>query len=235
MRSNSKPVLELEIYLIRHGESLGNIGYNGRTDLTLREGCDPFLSAKGEIQAKAAGEYLKEMQFDAFYSSALFRAVQTASYIKAKQPDCAEKPLNLLPLLTETEIPPEYGGASLEELRSICPEAMLADGVDGTKPLVCFNAFEDEKGLFERAEKAVEYLRARYKKGEKIAVVSHAAFMTFFVFYIMGYRGKVPVYDINFKNTSFTRILFYKEGTNPYGDIVFDFINSVPHFEHIKD
>lgn len=235
MRSNSKPVLELEIYLIRHGESLGNIGYNGRTDLTPRESSDPLLSERGEIQAKAAGEYLKEMQFDAFYSSALFRAVQTAAYIKAKQPDCSEKPLNLLPLLTEIEVLPEYGGASLEELRSICPEAVLADGVDGTKPLVYFNTFEDEDELFERAEKAVEYLRARYKNGEKIAVVSHAVFMTFFVFYIMGYRGKVPLFDINFKNTGFTRILFYKEGTNPYGDIVFDFINSTPHFEHIKD
>ena len=83
---SAEPVLELELYIIRHGESLGNIGYNGRTDLTLTESVDPVLSEKGINQAIAAGEFLAETVFDAVYSSALMRAVRTAGEIIKKHP-----------------------------------------------------------------------------------------------------------------------------------------------------
>ena len=221
-----KPVIELDLYLIRHGESKGNAGY-GRDDLTIKEANDPYLTEKGLSQAHALGKYLKDTAFDAFYSSALLRAVQTATEIIKEQPE--EKELNVLPLLTEVSIKPEYQGADIEELREIWHKTVIADGVDASAPLVCYNAYEDEKGMFERASKAVEYLLSHYKNGEKVAVVSHAAFMTFFVFRVMGFKDAVPVFDISFKNTSVTRIIFYKHGTNPYGDIVFEYINSTSH------
>ena len=43
---NQKPIVELELYLIRHGQSMGNAGYNGRTDLTVKE----FVTYMAEIK-----------------------------------------------------------------------------------------------------------------------------------------------------------------------------------------
>lgn len=223
-----KPIVELDLYLIRHGESCGNAGY-GRDDLTLKEANDPYLTEKGVAQAQAAGKHLADISFDAVYSSALLRAVQTATEIIKKQPE--EKALNILPLLTEVSIKPEYDGAGMEEIREICPTAQLADGVSEDDPLVYHNEFEDEDGMYERAEKAIEHLRSHYKNGEKVAVVSHAAFMTFIVFWIMGFKKAVPAFDISFKNTGVTRVIFYKEGTNKYGDIVFEYINDTTHYK----
>ena len=63
---------ETNIYLIRHGESLGNAKriYLGHTDLDL----SPF----GYEQAKIAAERLRDVKFDVIYSSDLLRAHNTA-------------------------------------------------------------------------------------------------------------------------------------------------------------
>ncbi len=227
---NIKPIVELELYLIRHGESHGNAGY-GRDNLTLKEENDPYLTEKGIAQAKAAGVHLADIDFDAFYSSGLLRAVQTATEIMKKQSD--EKTLNIHPLLTEVGISPEYGGAGMDEICRICPSAALAPDVSESDPFVYHSNFENENEMFERAEKFIKHLRERYNSGEKLAVVSHAAFMTFIVFYIMGFRDAVPAFDISFKNTGVTRVVFYKEGTNKYGDTVFEYINDTSHYKLI--
>lgn len=221
------PVKELELYIIRHGQSMGNAGY-GRDDLTLKEANDPYLTEKGIAQAKAAGKYLAQTNFDAVYSSALLRAVQTANEILKAQPN--NKPLFIQPLLTEMGVSEEYEGTGMEEIKQICPSATLAEGLTDNDPLVCCNAGSDEGGLFERAEKLIEYIRSKYKNGEKVALVNHAAFMTFLVFKIMGF-SKAPVFDIDFDNTNITKVIFYKEGTNKYGDIVFEYLNKTAHLE----
>ncbi|MBQ8015351.1 MAG: hypothetical protein IJ264_04090, partial [Clostridia bacterium] len=59
---------------------------------------------------------------------------------------------------------------------------------------------------------------------------NHAAFMTFLVFSIMGFK-KSPIFDIDFHNTNITKVTFYKEGTNKYGDIVFEYINNTVHLD----
>lgn len=225
---NIKPIVELDLYLIRHGESHGNAGY-GREDLTLKEENDPYLTEKGTAQAKAAGAHLANIDFDAFYSSGLLRAAQTATEIMKKQSE--QKTLNVHPLLTEVGIAPDYNGAGMDEIREICPSAILAPDVSDNDPFVYHSNFENEKEMFERAEKFIGHLRKRYNNGEKVAVVSHAAFMTFIVFWIMGFRDAVPAFDISFKNTGVTRVVFYKEGTNKYGDIVFEYINDTAHYK----
>ena len=63
--------MNTEIYLIRHGQSEGNLlkRFLGHTDLDLT----PF----GVLQAKRVGEYLADTHFDALYSSPLKRAAST--------------------------------------------------------------------------------------------------------------------------------------------------------------
>lgn len=61
-----------KIYLIRHGQSLGNQEriYLGHTDLDLSE--------MGYEQARITADHLKDVKFDAIYSSDLLRAHNTA-------------------------------------------------------------------------------------------------------------------------------------------------------------
>ena len=228
---NMKPVLELEIYLIRHGQSNGNAGIAVHEIPTLQDMADPFLTEKGILQASLLGDYLSDINFDAFYSSALLRAERTATEILKKQKE--KKPLWLLPLLTENGMGEDYMGAP-EDIKIINPDAVLAPDLPSDTPLMCYSDKDDNEALFERAKKTVEYLRSHHKDGEKICVVSHAAFITHIIFYLMNLK-EIPSFDINFFNTGVTRILFYKPGTNSYGDIIFDYINDTSHLPKHMD
>lgn len=68
-----------EVLLVRHGESTWNeIGrYQGRIDTEL--------SALGNRQAAATGQFLKSTPLDAIYASPLRRALVTAMYIANEQ------------------------------------------------------------------------------------------------------------------------------------------------------
>ena len=88
---NSRPVKELELYIIRHGQSMGNAGYPDGAVLTEKEKHDPVLTEKGIYQAQKAGEYLSNTEFDAVFSSAMLRAVQTATEIIGFQKTAKKK------------------------------------------------------------------------------------------------------------------------------------------------
>ena len=47
----------------------------------------------------------------------------------------------------------------------------------------------------------------------------------------MGFKEKSPCFDIDFDNTGITKVTFYKQGTNKYGDTVFAFINDTAHLK----
>ena len=225
-----KPIIETELYLIRHGQSQGNIERNTE-GLSVEELHDPRLTELGKKQAALCGERFKNTPFDAFYSSALLRAVETATEIIKKQP--TEKPLFVLPYLTEAGVSEEYSHSSFTEIHKINKNAVLAEGVDPAKSLFYYNSTRDEADLFERAEKALQHIKTHQKQGEKIAVVSHAAFITYLVFSLMGYKKECPFYDLDFNNTGVTKVTIYKKGTNKYGDMVFEFINDTSHLYNL--
>lgn len=226
---NTTPIKELELYIIRHGQSMGNAGYS-KTDLTEKEMHDPVLTEKGINQADNAGKYLRGIDFDAVISSAMLRAVQTATGILMHQQ--IQKTLNILPLACEMIFAPEYKGVTMEEIKTINPNAVLAPDVSPDSPMIYSNTVNnDEAGTYERAGKVLDYLREHYKNGEKVALVSHAAFITYIVFTLMGFKEKSPCFDIDFDNTGITKVTFYKQGTNKYGDTVFSFINDTAHLK----
>ncbi len=224
---NSKPIVELELYLIRHGQSMGNAGY-GRDDLTLKEENDPLLTEKGLEQADLLGRYLNSTDFDHIYSSGLIRAICTADGILRYQQ--TSKAVNIMPILSEVGISPEYNGLTLDEMKEFCKSAALADGISENDPRVYHSTFENEAEIFDRAEKVIDYLHSRYNSGEKVAVVAHAAFLTVLIFRIMGF-SESPIFDLGIENTSVTKVVLYKKGTNRYGDIVFDYINNTSHLK----
>lgn len=224
--ANVKPIIELELYIIRHGQSMGNIARD-TTNISFQDLHDPRLTELGKAQAGLCGERFKNLEFDAVYSSALLRAVETATEIIKKQP--TEKPLKILPYLTEAGVSVEYSHSSFEEINKINKTAYLAEDIDPNKTLFYYNKISDEADLFARAKKALDYIKTHQKQGEKVAIISHAAFTTYLVFSLMGYEKECPLYDIDFKNTGVTKVTLYKEGTNKYGDIVFEFINDTSH------
>ncbi len=66
----------LQLYLIRHGESMGNIETDEPFDKT-----NPPLTPHGKAQAKALGERFSDLSEFTLYSSPLDRAMETASAI----------------------------------------------------------------------------------------------------------------------------------------------------------
>lgn len=223
---NRKNVLELEIYLIRHAQSNGNADIKVREVPTIQDMADPYLTQLGISQAKALGKHLSVIDFDAVYSSGLFRAERTATEVINCQQN--RQKLRILPFLTENGMGRDYGGATWKELHEINPEAAFAPDLPENTEILCYSDKNDDNALFERAKNTIDYLRSHHKNGEKLCVVSHAAFITHIVFYLMGLK-EVPLFDINFSNTGITRILFYEPGTNQYGDTIFDYINSTTH------
>lgn len=223
---NVTPVIELELYLVRHGQSKGNVGIFAEED-TEKELNDPHLTELGVMQAKKAGKYLRDIEFDACFASGLIRTVQTANEIMNFQKE--KKPLNVLPIITEVGVSEDFEGRTIDELREACETAQVAKDFENAERLVVASSHAEEEALYERAEKAISYLRSHYNKGEKVLVAGHAAFNTIMIFHIMGFT-KSPVFDIDITNTGITHVVFYKEGTNRFGDIVFESINDIKHF-----
>lgn len=60
----------MDLYIIRHGESMGNIGHDD---------ADPVLTELGKKQAQLLALRLRNIKFDAILSSPLTRALQTAT------------------------------------------------------------------------------------------------------------------------------------------------------------
>ena len=127
----------------------------------------------------------------------------------------------------------DYEGATWQELHEINPDAHLAPDLPENTEILCYSDHDDNASHRIRAEKTIEYFRTHHKN-EKICVVSHAAFITHVVFYLMGLK-ELPAFDINFSNTGITKIIFYEPGTNKYGDIIFDYINSTSHLNNLPE
>lgn len=221
----NKPELLFELYLIRHGESEGNL--EGFQPKTITESQDPLLTEKGWAQAEALGNYLADTPFDAIMTSGLMRAFTTAAETAKRQQKT--KTLWVMPNLNEIWVTPEYKGQSLEALQTLYADAAVCPGFNPDGQLIVNDEGEDERKMFERAGDVMAWIKSRYCSGEKLAFFSHAGFLTYIIFYIIGYRDAEPFYDFRLTNTGVTRIFFYKEGTNKYGDVVFDCINERKH------
>ena len=228
--AEQEPVLELEMYLIRHGQSRGNAGLTP-ADAPLADREDPVLSELGVRQAALLGQAFAEVPFDAVYASPLRRAVMTAAGLLAGQ--ASPSPLRILPLLTEQETPDEYEGQPLTELEKLCPGCRMAEGYETGRRIIGTPGQPDPV-VFARAGETIDYLRARHGNGQKIAVVGHACFLTYVIFRICGRKDAIPDFDIDLTNTGVTKVKFYRPGTYPFGDTVFAYVNNTAHLERLR-
>lgn len=229
--SDVKPVVEMELYIVRHGQSCTNVkgGYGIPEDqLTRDQWVNPPLTELGRCQAEQLGEYYKDEKFDAVYASPLRRATMTA-YYALQQNECSEKLIYTMPWLIECGIGEDYSAVTFDELKAEFDDCILApEGIDVSGNLV--NGDGDNDVLHRiRAKSVISYLRDRYKSGEKVMVVAHAAFNT--DLFLHAIRAEdTRLFDPAFANTSVSKIVFYKDGTGPYGfDIELCYSNSTAH------
>jgi broad specificity phosphatase PhoE len=82
---NGEQMTDLTLYLLRHGESVANVGR-----VFAARKVDPPLSDVGVRQAKMQAESLKAFEFSAMYASTLLRARQTAEIVSKC---CGLKPI----------------------------------------------------------------------------------------------------------------------------------------------
>lgn len=234
--SDKTPVVEMELYIVRHGQSCTNIkgGYGiPEEELTRDQWINPPLTDLGKHQAEQLGEYYKDVKFDAVYASPLRRATMTA-YTAVMINECSKKNVYTMPWLIECGIAEDYSAVTFDELKAEFNGSILApEGVDVSGYLVNGDG-ENDAAHRVRARNVLSYLRDRYKNGEKIMVVAHGAFNTDLFLHAIGAED-TRLFDPAFANTSVTKIIFYKEGTGPYGfDIELCYSNSTAHIADEK-
>lgn len=230
------PIVEIELYIVRHGQSCTNIkgGYGiPDEELTRDQWVNPPLTDLGIHQAKQLGEYYKDEKFDAVYASPLRRATMTA-YYAIMQNECSEKRIYTLPWLIECGIDEDYSAVTFEELNDEFNGIIQApEDIDISGNLVKGDGQNDASHR-ERAGKIIAYLRKHYHNGEKIMCVAHAAFNTDLFLHAIKAEN-TRLFDPAFSNTSVSIIKFYKEGTGPYGyDIELVCSNSTAHLAKDK-
>jgi len=135
----------LQLILVRHGETDFNRAdvFRGRVDLPLNE--------RGRMQARAAADYLAADSLEAFYSSPMQRAMETAAAIAL--------PYGSEASALEYFIDVDYGqwsGKSIDEIRATWPQefSIWADDPDETT----FPDGEAVRAVRARLEEGLEWL-----------------------------------------------------------------------------
>lgn len=222
----SEPKVLMELYLVRHGESMAQTGESNAMEDEYK--FDPPLSAKGLREAELLGEYLKDLPLDHILCSGMRRALRTAYEIVIRQPENGAKKAEVHKIFTECGTSPDTRGRSVPEIQKELPCMIPAEGTDMLEPQIVYSERDDDNALFERGKQAIKYLQSRFHNGEKVLVAAHAAFNTFMFWAGLGI--KLPQeFDPAFHNTSITKIVFFEKGTAPYADIHLIYHNAVPH------
>lgn len=223
MKNNN---IELELYLVRHGESMGNAGLADALCEELKH--DPPLTEKGEKQADLLGRYFADLPLDALFASGMRRALQTAEAVRFYQPDNGAKTVHVHKIFTECNTGEETKGRKISEINSDFPHAACALETDENERIMFYGKDDSDAVLLERGKEAIAYIRKHFHKGEKVMVAAHAAFNTFMLYAALGLSHE-QIFDPSFFNTGITKIIFFKEGTGKFGDVHLEYMNSVPH------
>ncbi|WP_158606931.1 histidine phosphatase family protein [Paenibacillus ginsengarvi] len=177
----------MELFLIRHGESVTN---TSKTPLA-----DGGLTERGRGQADAMAACMAASGITRLFSSPLMRAVETAQ-----------------PLARQTQLPIEvwldahevwtgegYRGPTTEKLAEMYPEVVYPEGTE-CDPLGwhCPGGETSETG-FRRAERLLDRLRQQFTQGERVALVAHGALNRRFMLAALGldYSSSLRPYGDN--------------------------------------
>ena len=176
------------IYLVRHGETEWNEKkiIQGHSDIPLNE--------KGKLQSKQLGEKLKDIHFEAVFSSDLSRAKRTAEII------ILEKKLAVVTTNALRErMFGRFEGKHIDELRKILGELILFSK-ERQKKLFGLNDIENDEEVMGRFIPFIREVAVAYP-GKNVLMVTHGGLMRAFLSHI-GF--KIPEYsDRPMKNAGY--------------------------------
>lgn len=218
--------IKLELYLVRHGESMSQAGLNDTLPPEIAS--DTPLSPKGHRQAELLGEYFSSFPLDHVISSPLRRAANTAFEIVSRQPENGARFAEVHKLFVECGTGEDTPGRTIEEIRKEFPPMAAAQGMKEDEKLIYYGRDDTDQQLLDRAKICIDYLLERFHNGEKVMVTAHAAFDTFLMFAALGLPAENK-FDPSFFNTSITKIVFFNEGEGAFSDIHLEYHNAVPH------
>lgn len=175
------------IYLTRHGETEWNEKklIQGHTDIPL--------NTKGKKQAKLLGKQLKNVNFNAVFSSDLLRAEDSAEIIIKEKDMVVIKTREL-----RERFFGRFEGKSLGEMRKAFGEVMLVTK-EKQKKLEIYDVENDEEII----ARLIPFMKKTAKQyiGKKILMVTHGGLLRAFLSHV---NYEVPEYsDRPMKNTGY--------------------------------
>lgn len=186
----------MELYLLRHGQSQGNV-------LNIA-GLDPPMTETGHRQIRRASERLATLGISHLYCSPLYRALQTAAILREQ--------LSLDPVVDPVfcEIwGDDWKGRTRNELSADFPWANLPDSLENRWwPKVAETADE----IAERAKRAIDAILQAHANGEdRVCLVGHVMFGSPLLRAILGIPARLDI-SFDFFNASITQILVDPDG-----------------------
>lgn len=169
----------MHLYLIRHGQSTGNV--------THVDTPDGPLTPLGELQALAVDEALASLKIDRLVASPLLRALATATPIAKRH----NQGIHVWPDLAECRDLGNFIGPPPAELRERFPiEYMDPMAPDGW----FYYGLETADEAKARAARVVERLKSEVPAGGTVAVVAHGAFNRVLLNHILGVTDRTIRY-----------------------------------------
>ena len=203
----AESIPELELYIIRHGQSRSNAG---------EDVPDPGLTATGRRQAELLGEYFSLLPLDHIVASGLRRAVETAGEVAKRQPDNGARQVEICKLFCECGTGSEDPARPIREVAREFPMAVPADGETWESGAILHTYPELPEERLARAKQGLAWLRERFHEGEQVMLVAHGTFNSWLVDVCLGIPHQ-EVFAAHFTNTSITKIVFYQKGFEHFG------------------
>ena len=201
----------LKIYIIRHGETFGNLTGDGfsETDLT----------PKGERQISLLGERFKEEKIDKFYVSPLVRAVKTANAVREYHKNT---PIIIDSLLLEKGTAPDYIGLHDNEIKKLCPDAVI----NPRTPL----GEEDDIKAYSRAKEIIEKIKSENGFENTVVIIAHGTFNSYLVLAALDFPLKEN-FNFSHVNTGVSLVQTIKE--NGVIKTKLKFLNDYSHLDEL--
>ncbi len=201
------------IYIIRHGETYGNLNGDGFTETDL--------TPKGIEQINALAERLKDKPITKIYSSPLIRAVKTASKIREHHKDT---PYIIDCDLLEKGTDPDYCGLPADEIHKLCPDAEILTPHSLGK--------ENDDIAYNRALNFIERIKQENDFDSVVAVVAHGTFNSYLVSAALGFPFKEN-FNFSHLNTGVSLICYIEE--NGVIKTKLKYLNDISHLGTIHE
>lgn len=183
----------MEIYLVRHGETGGNVAKRHQSEATQ-------LTPKGREQIKQTAALLKELQPTHLISSSVLRAVESSRYIG--------EVLDMIPetnaMFAELIRPQFLHGHFHKSIGSMWFYVRWYFGFTNRQK----DKGETYKDLRQRV-KTAQAILAQYPADARVVVVSHSVFINFFVAHACQEKAMTPLQALK----RFTKVLSIKNGS----------------------